>query len=98
AATLTAPAGNNAATAGNAHVRQAMRLVRSAVQSAYVNAPYHVLPPVSALYDQFVTAQMHPATSDLPPALAGEDCEDSVMADAEKDEAPAAALQHNLYN
>ncbi|KAJ1816268.1 NET1-associated nuclear protein 1 [Coemansia sp. RSA 2598] len=45
---------------GDARVRQAMRLVKSAVQSAYVNAPNHVLPTVSALYDQFVKAQLLP--------------------------------------
>ncbi|KAJ1896474.1 NET1-associated nuclear protein 1 [Kickxella alabastrina] len=44
----------------NPHVRSAMRLVRSAVQSAYINAPHHVLPPVSALYDQFVKAHLAP--------------------------------------
>ncbi|KAJ2888010.1 NET1-associated nuclear protein 1 [Coemansia asiatica] len=43
-------------------VRQAMRLVKSAVQSAYVNAPNHVLPSVSALYDQFVRVQLLPRT------------------------------------
>ncbi|KAJ2834211.1 NET1-associated nuclear protein 1 [Coemansia sp. 'formosensis'] len=81
-------------TAANAHVRQAMRLVRSAVQSAYVNAPYHVLPPVSALYDQFVTAQMHPATADaLVPSTSDEDEEDAVMADADiEKEASVAAV------
>ncbi|KAJ2885482.1 NET1-associated nuclear protein 1, partial [Coemansia aciculifera] len=85
-----APAEHKAeATTANVHVRQAMRLVRSAVQSAYVNAPYHVLPPVSALYDQFVTAQMHPATSTLPPTLAEEDAD---MVDVEKDQEPAIAV------
>ncbi|KAJ1815059.1 NET1-associated nuclear protein 1, partial [Coemansia sp. RSA 2675] len=76
--------------AANAHVRQAMRLVRSAVQSAYVNAPYHVLPPVSALYDQFVTAQMHPTTPDIPVPTTSDDVEDAVMADTEKEEIAAA--------
>ncbi|KAJ1858306.1 NET1-associated nuclear protein 1 [Coemansia sp. RSA 1822] len=44
----------------NAQVRATMRLVRSAVQSSYVNAPFHVLPPVRSLYTQFVTAQLLP--------------------------------------
>ncbi|KAJ1931713.1 hypothetical protein FBU59_006620 [Linderina macrospora] len=48
----------DASAATNPHVRNAMRLVRSAVHSAYVNAPHHVLPPVSALFDQFVTQQL----------------------------------------
>ncbi|KAJ2808931.1 NET1-associated nuclear protein 1 [Coemansia guatemalensis] len=42
------------------NVRSTMRLVRSAVQSSYVNAPHHVLPPVSALFQQFVSAQLAP--------------------------------------
>ncbi|KAJ1909517.1 NET1-associated nuclear protein 1, partial [Coemansia sp. S17] len=83
-----APAAAVSSTAANAHVRQAMRLVRSAVQSAYVNAPYHVLPPVSALYDQFVTAQMHPTTLDTIVTSVSEDAEDTVMADAENVEEP----------
>ncbi|KAJ2739472.1 NET1-associated nuclear protein 1, partial [Coemansia sp. BCRC 34301] len=86
-----APSGTNGAVAANPHVRQAMRLVRSAVQSAYVNAPYHVLPPVSALYDQFVTAQMHPAPSVCSPSPVEEDSEDSVMVDAELNE-PSSAI------
>ncbi|KAJ2726404.1 NET1-associated nuclear protein 1 [Coemansia sp. Benny D115] len=42
------------------HVREAMRLIRSAVQNSYVNAPHHVLPPVTSMYDQFVAAQLIP--------------------------------------
>ncbi|KAJ2491045.1 NET1-associated nuclear protein 1 [Coemansia sp. RSA 2050] len=72
--------------ATNSHVRQAMRLVRSAVQSAYVNAPYHVLPPVSALYDQFFTAQMHPTTPDTLVPSTSDDAEDTAMADTETEE------------
>ncbi|KAJ2060194.1 NET1-associated nuclear protein 1 [Coemansia sp. S146] len=78
--------------AANAHVRQAMRLVRSAVQSAYVNAPYHVLPPVSALYDQFVTAQMHPTTPDTLVTSTSEDAEDTVMAEADTEEESTVAV------
>ncbi|KAJ1741352.1 NET1-associated nuclear protein 1 [Coemansia sp. RSA 989] len=52
----------------NAQVRSAMRLVRTAVQSSYVNAPYHVLPPVPSLFNQFATAQLVPvATTDEAP-------------------------------
>ncbi|KAJ2595094.1 NET1-associated nuclear protein 1 [Coemansia sp. RSA 1722] len=47
----------------NARVRQAMRLVKSAVQSAYVNAPHHVLPSVSAMYEQFVKVQLLPLST-----------------------------------
>ncbi|KAJ1965429.1 NET1-associated nuclear protein 1 [Dipsacomyces acuminosporus] len=68
-----------AAPSANAHVRNAMRLVRSAVQSAYVNAPFHVLPPISSLYDQFVTAQLQPLSQ-----TQGSDGEDSAKPAAEK--------------
>ncbi|KAI9502368.1 quinon protein alcohol dehydrogenase-like superfamily [Coemansia spiralis] len=47
-------------SAGGQHVRAAMRLVRSAVQSAYAGAPHHVLPPVALLFEQFVQSQLPP--------------------------------------
>ncbi|KAJ2553423.1 NET1-associated nuclear protein 1 [Coemansia sp. RSA 1933] len=45
--------------------RAALRLVRSAVRSAY-SAPHHVAPPVSALFAHFVASQLVPtATADM---------------------------------
>ncbi|KAJ2822637.1 hypothetical protein FBU31_004533 [Coemansia sp. 'formosensis'] len=80
---VTTPA-TASTTAVNAHVHQAMRLVCSAVHSTYVNAPYHVLPPVLVLYDQFVAAQMHPTTTDaFVPPTSNKDEGDAVMADAD---------------
>ncbi|KAJ2079957.1 NET1-associated nuclear protein 1 [Coemansia sp. RSA 988] len=64
------------------NVRSTMRLVRSAVQSSYVNAPHHVLPPVSALFDQFASAQLAPIV-EQPAATAQEQMnEDDSLVDA----------------
>ncbi|KAJ1664476.1 NET1-associated nuclear protein 1 [Coemansia sp. RSA 1813] len=74
---------NQKALAPNAHtqhVRSALRLVRSAVQSSYVNAPHHVLPPVSSLFTQFVSSQLLPATTTTNDALAKNDTAGSNVA------------------
>ncbi|KAI8319329.1 WD40 repeat-like protein [Martensiomyces pterosporus] len=79
------------APSANAHVRSAMRLVRSAVQSAYVNAPYHVLPPIASLFDQFVTAQFQPKTeSDERQAASAKDAAEKVDEDVEMADAADA--------
>ncbi|KAJ2776616.1 NET1-associated nuclear protein 1 [Coemansia interrupta] len=74
-------------------VRRAMRLVRSAVRSAYVDAPHHVLPPATAMFAQFAAAQLLPrvheeAAADAPSA-AGESDDDDAMDVDEHTAAPA---------
>lgn len=61
--------------------RQALRLVKSALQSTYLNAPYHVLPPVLSLYDQFVSTQL-PRPVVTPKSEEPETVEDVEMTDA----------------
>ncbi|KAJ2133069.1 NET1-associated nuclear protein 1 [Coemansia sp. RSA 1807] len=73
------PVAAEAPILANAQVRATMRLVRSAVQSSYVNAPFHVLPPVKSLYTQFVTAQL------LPVADVSAESEDAATSDVEMD-------------
>ncbi|KAJ1719599.1 NET1-associated nuclear protein 1 [Coemansia erecta] len=52
--------GDATAAVDQESVRRAMRLVRAAVKSAYVDAPHHVLPPAAAMFAQFATAQLLP--------------------------------------
>ncbi|KAJ2356238.1 NET1-associated nuclear protein 1 [Coemansia erecta] len=77
--------GEAADASANAQVRSTMRLVRSAVQSSYINAPYHVLPPVSSLYTQFVTAQLLPQAAEPSGDSAEAADSDAEMANADAD-------------
>ncbi|KAJ2609805.1 NET1-associated nuclear protein 1 [Coemansia sp. RSA 1365] len=70
----------------DANVRSTMRLVRSAVQSSYVNAPHHVLPPVSALFQQFVFAQLPPIDDQHEATTQDKMDEDDPMLDASQSE------------
>ncbi|KAJ1718245.1 hypothetical protein LPJ61_006736, partial [Coemansia biformis] len=60
-----------AGSAADTRVRSTMRLMRTAVQSSYIDAPHHVLPPVASLFDQFVTAQLLPSPAKADDAQAG---------------------------
>ncbi|KAJ2009385.1 NET1-associated nuclear protein 1 [Coemansia thaxteri] len=96
--TAPPPASRPAPAAPSPHVRAALRLVRSAVQSAYAAAPHHVLPPVAALFEQFVAAQLAASSSaDAVPAAAADDDddgEDTPMPDAPMPGAPPPAPAH----